>query len=196
MNRAVCLLLLAPALFAAGPCAPGQDKDEKPSPRRPSPVPICTSILQLEPGQAGPAPARPSVRVKVRYRAVSLSRKTLETIRTNPRAQAFFNARVLRRLLQFTTDVPLKVGRTVVKPGTHDAGFACLGERQWRFVVIDKAGKELVSQPLVLTRGEAEIPSLNVSLVPGAKDNRLRLAARYGTLRGTVEMERVVEEKE
>jgi hypothetical protein len=158
-------------------------------------VPICTSILQLAPGQVGPPPARPSVRVKARYRAVSLSPETLETIRTNPRAQAFFNARVLRRLIQFTTDVPLKVGRTVVKPGTHDAGFACLGERQWRFVVVDKAGKELVSQPLVLTRGEAEIPCLNVSLVPAAKKNSIRLAARYGTMRGTVEMERVVEEE-
>jgi len=189
------LIVLSLAVSVVG-SAPGQDKVEKSPPPPASTVPICTSILQFDPGQAGPPPARPAVRVKVRYRAVSLSPETLETIRTNPRAQAFFNARVLRRLMQFTADIPLKIGRAEVKPGTYDAGFACLGEAQWHFVVVDKAGKALVNQPLVLTCGEAEIPTLNVSLVPAAEKNRIRLAARYGTRRGTVEMERVVEEQE
>ena len=177
--------LLLVAVLAAGPVvsATGQDRTSTRNP-----VLICTSMLHLEPGRAGPEPATPPVRIAVRYRAVSLDPRTLEAIASQPRVRAFFNGRVLRRLVQFTTDVPLTLGETRLKPGTYDAGFTAQGEGRWRFVVLDHAGKTRLSEPLTVTRGEAAIPSLNLSLLPAGQPDHFLLAARYGTLRGTIPM--------
>ena len=149
-------------------------------------VPICLSTLELDPGRAGPEPVRPPVRVRIRYRAVSLGAETLEAMRANPRARAFYNARVLRRLVQLTTDVPLLVGKVRLEPGTHDAGFRNQSEGRWHFLVLDREGRPQVDVPLAVTRAEAEIPCLNVSLLPGTEHAHILLAARYGTLRGSV----------
>jgi hypothetical protein len=186
--------LLLVAMLAVGPVvsATGQDRiaTATRTPAR-SPVLICTSTLHLEPGRAGPEPATPPVRITMRYRAVSLGTETLEAIRTDSRVRAFFNGRVLRRLVQFTTDVPLTLGEARLKPGTYDAGFTAQGEGRWRFVVLDHAGKTQLSEPLTVTRGEAMIPALNLSLLPAGKPDHFLLAARYGTLRGTLGLTRV-----
>ena len=170
------------ALIALG----GPGIRAEPGSAGPGDVPICLSTLELEPGRAGPEPAQPPVRVRVRYRAVSLSAATLEAMRTHSRAQAFYNARVLRRLVQLTTDVPLLIGKTRLEAGTHDAGFRCQGQGRWRFLVLDREGRPRVDVPLTITRAEAEIPCLNVSLLPGTEKAHILLAARYGTLRGSL----------
>lgn len=165
-----------PGSAATAPAAAAQGED----------VRICTSTIELDPGRAGPEPARPPVRIRVRYRAVSLSAGTLETMRTHPRAQAFFNARVLRRLVQLSTDVPLQIGAERLAPGTHDAGFRSESDGRWRFLVLDRQGRPRIEVPLAVTTAEAEIPCLNLALVPGTDRAHIVLAARYGTLRGTV----------
>ena len=106
-------------------------------------------MLHLDPGRAGPKPARPPVRIRLRYRAVPLSAETLEAIRTNARARAFYNGRVLRRLGRFANDVPVKLGKTTLKPSTWDAGFVCLSKGRWHFVVLDRDGEAGVDLPRV-----------------------------------------------
>ena len=172
---AIAMISLSAPALRAGPVSSGS-----------AGVPICLSTLELEPGQVGPETVRPPVRVRVRYRAISLSTETLETMRSNPRAQAFYNARVLRRLVQLTTDVPLLIGKARLEPGTHDAGFRCEGPDRWHFLVLDREGRPRIDVPLAFTRAEAEIPCLNVSLLPGVEKVHILLAARYGTLRGSV----------
>ncbi len=171
--------LAAAWIFLSSPEARGQSATS--GARR---VPVCTSTYQIDPGRVGPPPARASIRVKARYRAIPLDARTLKAIRTQPRARAFFNGRVLRRLVQLTTDVPITFGKTTLRPGMYDAGFSSQGKMKWRFVVVDRSGKVLVNEPLVLSRAEAEIPCLNLSLIPAGKERRFYLAVRYGTLRG------------
>ncbi len=167
---------------AASKANPGADRRSR--------TPYCTSSVRF-PAPAPktttgvPAPRQPAPRVQLRYRAVPLSPETLDAIRDNPRARAFYNGRVFRRLIQLDSDVALDFGDVRVEAGGYDAGLECLGPGKWRFVIVDRAGRPVVQAPLLVTRAETPIPCLNVSLIP-LSETTLGIAVRYGTRRGTI----------
>jgi hypothetical protein len=191
VSAMACLAADALTAQAGPPTTRPDDKartDESDGAASRSAVLYCTTMLHLDPGRAGPKPARPPVRIRVRFRAVPLSPETLASIRTNPRARAFYNGRVLRRLARFANDVPVRLGGKTLKPSTWDAGFVCLTKNRWHFVVLDRDGEAAATAPIAVTAGEAEIPCLSISLVPTGKPGGVTLAVRYGKMRGTVEM--------
>lgn len=153
-------------------------------------TPYCTSSVRFPApapkAETGvPTPPQPAPRVQLRYRAVPLSAETLAAIRENPRARAFYNGRVFRRLIQLRTDIPLEIGDKRIDAGGYDAGLECLGAGKWRFVIVDRAGRPVVEAPLLVTRAETPIPCLNLSLIP-LGETTLAIAVRYGTRRGTI----------